>query len=171
MLKRSCISLIVALFLLTHYGCALTNDNPNILAEAPYNQVTYVAQPGDEFSAVDEVLVTTRGAEANLLTTMPALYRRVLENVAFEEGARYVTDIHISSYTIPEANQVSYQDCTTEYYYETEPTEDCTGYGSDESCYTSYRQVQKSRENCTTKLRTEIRNVLYQQGRATILRK
>lgn len=152
-------------------GCATVNSNPNILSEPPYTQITFVAEPDATYLELDTVEVTTRGNQANLLNTIPTLYRKALESDKHEQNALYLSNIQISSYTKKELFSVPYEECHTQHYTESELVQNCTGVGAEQQCSFDTRSVPKTREVCTTIHQTEIRHVLYQQAKATILRK
>jgi hypothetical protein len=161
--------------LLGALGCAgmSVNKDPNILSQAPYDQVKYVARLDDTFEEVAVVQVTTRGMEANLLNTIPQLYKRALDEHGTDERTRFLTGIEVSAFTQREPFQVPYQDCKTEFYTENVPYQSCnSGYGTmPRTCTTQYRMEQRSRQKCETRYRTEIRNVLYQKAMARVLRR
>ncbi len=150
---RSKIFFSVVLFaaiLSSMIGCNYVNKNPDILSQYPYNQVQYVAQPKAIDETIDVVQVTTRGLKANILNTIPELYKKVLEKHHVSEQPVRIHNISITSFTQKESFQVPYQHCTSR-----------TSYSSGKPVIT---------QHCTTLYRTEIRNVLYQKATADIIK-
>ena len=160
-------------------GCASINTNPNILAQPPYNKVTYSPKIKPGIVPRRSIEVTTVGLTANVLNTIPELYKKAIEEQtrgiasldpkAPRFNGVYISNIALASYTKREPFQVPYQDCKTEYYTETVGQQSCSsGYGGAYTCQTNYVPQTRSRQNCTTVYRTEIRDVLYQKATADL---
>ena len=144
-------------------GCVSVNRDPDILLQEPYTKVNYVAEVTKDYKTVEIIQVQTRGLQANILNTIPALYKKVLEfsgNQAVDIG-----NLSISSYTKLENFQVPYQDCVSVPQSVTVPHTSC--YQG--NCQTTYSTQTQYVQQCTTRYRTELRNVLYQIASADIL--
>jgi hypothetical protein len=173
-MHHPCIISTLALCLFaTLSGCAGDPGlNPNILARSPYNQITYISEPGDEYWQVNTVQATTRGRRANLINTMLSLYQGVLKSKGFTEGARYITDIKISSYTKRELYPVPYHDCQTEPYNQIIKTPRlAANTGTNRKRSSHFHTKTKFREVCKPGFKDEMRDVLYQHAEAIILEK
>ena len=149
----------------SHY---IANTSPNILANAPYNDVRYLKKQNAKIRKVDRVEVVTKGDEANILNTIPKLYEKALNlKNRSPSSLNRKNQVFISNFTFEvqsklEDYQVPYQDCKTQYVYKnvTEnqcKTEyqsvnqshyECTGYGASQHCGTNYRTVQQPVTKC-----------------------
>lgn len=165
------------------FGCTSVNRSPDILLQEPLNRVRYIAEPEKYHKTIDIVQVNTRGVHAGILTTIPELYKRALDksNNDFVE----IGNISITSYTNKEEVQVPHEKCksvTEEVYV---PQKSCiimscpttcnnngvcmTQICPESKCTTIDMPKIRSREECTTQYKTEVRTVLYQKATADIL--
>lgn len=144
-------------------GCVTVNRDPDILLQEPYTRVTYVAEPSEHYKTVEVIQVETRGVRANIRSTIPLLYEKVLEYSGNREVD--IGNISISSYTKLESVQVPYQDCGYVPRMVSVPRTSC--YQG--SCQTTYSTETRMERRCTTRYRTEMRNVLCQIASADVL--
>ena len=145
-------------------GCVSVNKNPDILLEEPYRKVKYVAEPDNSHEILDVIQVTTRGLQANILNTIPQLYKKALDRSVNNRQVQ-IANISIVSFTKKENFQVPYQDCKS--VTKTVPVQRTNCVGG--SCTTTYSTQMQQVQVCTTRYRTEIRDVLYQKATADIL--
>ncbi len=157
------IRLISIITFLVLVGCTPINNNPDILLEEPYSKVKYIADPDSTYRKVEFVQIETRGDQANILNTLPLLYKKALGYSKNSEVL--IGNISISSYTKLENVQVPYQECRSVYRMVSVPNRSC--YNG--NCTTSYSYQNQTFQECTTQYRTEERNVLYQVASADIL--
>lgn len=157
-------SLFIVVFSIILSGCAIVNKNPDILLDESYQNVRYIADPDKSHQALDVVQVTTRGLQANILNTIPQLYKKALERSDIKKQVQ-IGNITISSFTKKENFQVSYQECVSNPRTESVPQTSC--YSG--TCSTRYTTQTRYVQECRTRYRTEIRNVLYQKATADIL--
>ncbi len=157
----SCLLLIS----ITISGCVSVNRDPDILLQDPYTKVNYIAEVTKQHKTVEVIQVQTRGLQANILNTIPALYKKVLEYS--ENQAVEISNLSISSFTKRENFDVPYQDCV--YVPQTMSVPKTSCYQG--SCQTTYSTQTKYIHQCTTRYRTVMRNVLYQIASADVLTK
>ena len=154
---------LLAFFALAIGSCTPVNSNPDILLKEPYSKVKYIADPDERYSIIEVVQVETRGTYANILNTIPQLYKKALK---FSEGSEVkISDIDISAYTKLEQVQVPYQDCRMVSRMVSVPMTSCING----SCSTTYSYQNQLVQECTTQYRTEVLNVLYQVASANII--
>lgn len=154
--------LIFTFFILS--GCSSLNENPDILLGESYRDIKYIAEPDKSHKVLNVIQVTTRGIQANILNTIPQLYKKALESSVNKKQVQ-ISNITISSFTNRENFQVPYQDCRSVPRTVSVPTTSC--YGG--SCQTSYSTQTQYDQQCTTRYRTEMRDVLYQKATADLL--
>lgn len=125
------------------------NEDPNILLQAPYNRINYIAEPKKSYKVIDVVEVTTQGNRANVLNTVPKLYRKVLERFPYGERV-WISNIGITSFSRREFFWVPYDDC---------------------KLVRKNSDPEKSdyQRDCITRYRTEVRDILYQKATADVL--
>jgi len=165
------------------FGCSTGSRNPNILSKEPYNQVKYVPHVKKGMKKVRSISVTKRGGEANILSSIPALYERALKEKARStaaDGGLYLSGINVKNFTKREMFNVPYQTCKTVNRSERVPYQDCQyvsagAYGNRGSygttkCTTRYRTENRSKQECTTRYKQEMRNVLYQTVSGSVYR-
>lgn len=158
--------LSLGLFQATLFSCATVNSDPNILSQKPFSEVRYVREIPQGVTSTP-ISVVVSGYRANILNSIPDLY---LEARKLKQPNKLVciSNIKLRNSVRRKPFQVPYQDCKTEYYTESQPDYSCTGYGQNQRCATTYKTVQKSRQKCDTKYRTEIKDVLYQAASADV---
>lgn len=164
-------------------GCVQVNVDPNILFTEEYNKIKYAPSLPLSINDAEEIDVKTSGVSANILNTIPALYKK-----GISMGAKQITNIRVETTAKHEPFQKSYRRCHKEYRsvserrcttrYVSTPYQSCTGYGTSRRCSTSYRQVPRQDckyvsvpkwvDRCQTYYRTEKHWVLYQQAKATV---
>ena len=146
---------------------------PNILSTAPYNRVQYVIDAFPSMKPLATVSVTGRGDEATIRVTIPRLYQEALDKAAANPATvgklLFITNIRVEPFTKQELYSVSYQDCHTETYTENVSQNSCTGYGASYHCSTTLTPQTRTRQQCETKWRQEMRTVLYQTASADAL--
>ncbi len=166
---------LTAVAIVLSTGCAF--NSPNILSESPYNEVKYTSAPTAQMKKISSVAVTTRGYEANIRHSIPALYKKALElkgrAPASEGDALYVSNIGTSVHTKVEPFEQSYQDCHNERRGENVPYQTCQsvrGYNgyTTQSCTTNYRYEYRDHQVCVTKYRTVNATVMYQDASADV---
>ena len=144
-------------------SCTSVNKNPDILLKEPYSKVKYIADPDETYKTIEVVQIETRGVHANIMNTLPLLYKKALDyskNLSVMIGS-----IEISSYTKLEDVQVPYQVCQSVSRMVSVPSTSCFNG----SCTTSYSYQNQMVQECKTQYRTEARNVLYQVASAEII--
>lgn len=159
---RHCLFIIISSIVLS--GCTKINKNPDILLNEPYQRVKYIANPGISYRSLDVIQVTTSGLKANILNTIPLLYKKALDSSGNMQQT-IIGNITISSFTKNENFQVSFQECISVPETKSVPKTTCNGG----SCNTTYTTQTQYNQRCTTRYKTEIRDVLYQKATADIL--
>ena len=145
-------------------ACSNSNKNPDILLTEPYRNVSYIAEPGPSYQAINSIQVTTGGINANILNTIPQLYKKALDLSA--SGSQVLlSNISITTFTKREMFQVPHQDCKSVPRTTSVPQTTC--YSG--SCTTTYRTQTNYVQQCTTRYTSEMRDVLYQKATADIL--
>jgi hypothetical protein len=163
--------LLPVLFILS---CASVNNDPNVLSTAEFKNVTYLAKANQKknLKEIGTISVTNSGYKANILNTLPDLYRDAIkksQELATNSGKQprvYLSNLDFDSFTRREPFQVAYQDCRQDPEMKSVPYQNCYGYGANQHCSTSYRMETTYVNKCETKYKTEIRDVLYQRATA-----
>lgn len=168
------LSRIIFLAPLLLVSCASVNKDPNVLSSSEFSNVIYLPTPNlNKLKEIGTVSVTNSGPKANILNTLPDLYRNALKktrDLASEDNPSkkvYLSKLDFDSFTRREPYQVSYQDCRQSPVMKNVPYQNCYGYGANQRCTTSYRMETAYENKCETKYKTEIRSVLYQRATAS----
>lgn len=166
--------LLISLFWLAVAACHTVNERPDILAQPHYRAVKFVNVPDKSLATAEKISVTTRGYKANLQTTIPKLYDRAIELAEkYNEPVSIkqpilLSDISIRSFSQREEFQVPYQYCRMVTKLVQVPKRKCLGFEPHQHCFNSFESELQQVEECETRFRTEMRDVLYQQADAFI---
>lgn len=151
-------------------SCAHVNFDPNILGKTEFKNITYLQKTNPKIhKAINTVSVTRSGDKANILNTLPDLYRNAIKKVSNDPEAKiYLSNLEFDSFTRRELVNVRYEDCQKKPTWKNVPYTRCTGYGKTQNCSTDYRHEMVYETKCEWKYREEMRDVLYQRATATI---
>jgi len=168
---------LIVFFVLAGFvsSCASVNRDPNVLSSAEFKDVIYLSTiDNSKLKEVGTISVTNSGARANILNTLPDLYRSAIKKTRDLSGADkkqqpkiYLTNLEFDSFTRREPYQVPYQDCKQTSVMKNVPYQNCSGFGPSQQCSTNYRMETVYENRCETKYKTEIRDVLYQRATAS----
>jgi hypothetical protein len=152
------------------FSCTHVNKDPNILSKAEFKNIIYLQKPDPKtYKAISTVSVTRSGYKANILNTLPDLYRNAMKKMSNAPEAKiYLSNLEFDSFTRRELVDVRYEDCQNKPTWKNVPYQKCTGYGTTPNCSTDYLHEMVYEKKCEWKYRKEMRDVLYQRATATI---
>lgn len=105
---------LVALSLLSLIGCASINHDPNILLQDPYNKIVYSSNINSG-QPKDVVELTLGENQANILNTIPGLYKKILERHSTPDNQLInISNLLINNYSETRKVSVPYQECTSQ---------------------------------------------------------
>ncbi len=142
--------LIILFTTLISIGCSSPNRNSNILLKPPYDQIHYQTQIQPTDKVIDAIEITTGGGvRANILNSLPSLYKKVLDTHQPTQQPIKISNINVIAFVKQEWVDHSYEICSPD-----------TITLENESITT---------QNCTTHYFSALENVLYQKVTANVL--